>query len=258
MDPDLHTEAESAIAEIGTNAVRHLTKRILYEPSRLSRHMLDATERLPDNFQQPILRFFRTDRALYEREQLGIEGFRILGPAARGAIPVLIRCLATHSRRDDRPVLMALSCIGEESLPPIVSVMTNLNNPTNLRAEAASWIMRMGMVNSFAASNLVCCIQDKQTEVALNAAYALAHRAMRPDIVLPLLIAHARDTNCANRYGAVEAIGEYGKDARSAIPLLVELLKDPQELVRYEATNSLYKIDRTVLPEGTVPLMPID
>jgi hypothetical protein len=258
MDPDFHTEGEAAIGKIGTNAVMYLTKMLLYEPSSLSRELLDLTDRLPDNLQGPCRRLFVSNHDLHEREQLAIEGFRILGPVARGAIPNLVRCLVTHARKDERPVLIALGCIGEESLPPIVSAMTNLDNPKSLRAEAALWIMGLRMINSFTASNLVHCAQAKEPEIALNAAYALASQSKEPNIVLPVLIAHAHDTNSLTRFSVIEAIGEYGEKAQPAVPLLVKLLSDPEEYVRSEATNSLFNIDKTALPEGTVIPVRID
>jgi HEAT repeat protein len=110
--------------------------------------------------------------------------------------------------------------------------------------------------NSFTTSNLVACIQKQEPEVGLASAQALAHSQLEMAIVLPFLTNHAGDTNSVIRMNVATCIGAYGSKAASALPILLELLKDPSRDVRDSATNAVYVIDPTLLPPGTIPSRP--
>ena len=134
--------------------------------------------------------------------------------------------------------------------------MTNRSNPAELRVQAAYWVGSIHILNSFAASNLVHCVQADEREVALAAAITLAARHFEPDLVIPALTNLIHDATPAIRSLAVEYIidgynGYYGNKAEMALPTFLELLSDPSIGVRISATNAVYRINPNLLPPGT-------
>jgi hypothetical protein len=146
-----------------------------------------------------------------------------------------------------------LVAIGDDSIPPIVNVMTNLAYSKDIRINAVYWLRSLGTLNSFATSNLVACIQKQEPEVGLAAAGVLAGSRLEVEVVLPFLTNLASDANSGIRKNVASCIGAYGPKARSAVPILLQLQKDSSRDVRVSATNAVYAIDRTLLPPGTKP-----
>jgi len=242
------TEAEAAVAlnAIGTNALPWLTKWLLYEPSKLKLKMIELSERLPTRMRNVVL----GNHSSYSRGELAIHGLMLLGRQARPAIPVLIRSLVVHGVGNDGwPITEVLASIGEESLPPLVAIMTNSANSPQLRAAAVFWIESMHITNSFVTSNLVACLHGAETEVARQAAYVLAGAQLEPEAVLPFLTNVVHHTNSNIRLTVIDSISQYGIAAHSALPTLLELLKDSDLRVRRAATDAVIKIDRSILPQ---------
>lgn len=254
MNPDTEAEAALVIRQIGTNAVPWLTRWLIYRPSTIRLKLNETAGRLREKLRHcPI-----ADSPSYSRHALASEGFYLLGPDASSAVPGLIEYLVSNSGNDNILVFDALRSIGEESLPPLISLVTNVHNPKRLRLDALCWVLRTRAFSEFAASNFVESVKSKDPELALSAAYTLSRETTAPELVLPILTGYSRDTNWSTRAAVAKSMGEYGVKARSAVRFLIELLEDPQEEVRIEATNSVYYIDRTLLPEGTRPSQRID
>jgi HEAT repeat protein len=250
-------EATAAVRQIGTNAIPSLTKWLLYEPSKMKLRMVDACEKLPCKIQIP-LRDFIGDRLWKVRPDLATYGFSLLGPEAKPAIPELVRALALYQKQSHdnylsfRRTFIAASVfrsVGEDSLPPLVTVMTNRANPKELRIEAVRWISSIRIFNSFAISNLVQCLQDPERDVAMTAAFTLAGSKLEPDMVIPFLTnaVHSIRSNEHDRREAVEYLGHYGQTARMALPTLIELMSDPSERVRKSVPNAIADIAPEVL-----------
>jgi hypothetical protein len=252
QDPS-ENEALTAINQIGTNAVPWLTKWIVYEPSKTKLRLIDFTEKFPEKLQRPLQVMITGDRMWAVRDELAIIGFTELGPQARPAVPELVRALVRGKGVFGYPLTPALVAIGDDSIPPIVNVMTNLANPKELRIRAVCWLGALRTENSFATSNLVECIQKQEPEVGLASAGVLARSQLEAEVVLPFLTNLAGDANSGIRKNVASCIGAYGPKARSAVPILLELQKDSSRDVRVSATNAVFVIDRTLLPPGARP-----
>jgi HEAT repeat protein len=249
-------EATAAVRQIGTNAVPSLTQWLLYEPSKIRLNLIAATWKLPRKIQTALwdIGALVGDRHWNVRNDLALYGFSLLGPQAQPAIPDLVRALVNHEAPGaNLNITRVLRTIGEDSLPPLVTVMTNRANPAELRVDAVRWIRSTHIFNSFAVSNLVDCLQNQQSEVAVAAAFALADSKFEPDVVLPFLTnaVHSVRLNERERREAVDYINEYGQVARPAVPALVELMADPSDRVRDSVTNALSNIAPELLNQAT-------
>jgi len=125
-------DATAAVRQIGTNALPSLTKWLLYEPSTMKLRMLDASEKLPRKICNPLRDFIAGDRLWKVRPDLADYGFALLGPEAHPAIPELVRALNLHMKDHYYfRITAVLRYIADDSLPPLVTVMTNRANQTS-------------------------------------------------------------------------------------------------------------------------------
>jgi hypothetical protein len=241
-------EATAAIRLIGTNAVPSLTRWLLYEPSKMKLKMLAANEKLPRKICDPLQDFITGDRHWKNRSDLPEYGFGLLGPEARPAIPDLVQALVRHQNRSYLLTTL-LRGIGDESLPPLATLVTNRANPKELRVEGIQWILSTRIINELAVLNLEECLHDQERDVAIEAAFALAAERIEPDVIIPFLTnaVHTISSNDLDRRAVVEHLNEYGKAAQPAIPTLIELMADPSDLVRNSVTNALGNIAPEVL-----------
>jgi len=253
FDRPSEDEASTAISQIGTNAIPWLTKWIVYEPSKTKLRLMAFTEKLPRKFQGPLQVMITDDRMWAVRDDLAIRGFRALGPQARSAAPELVQALVRGKGMYGYPLTAALVAIGDDSIPPIVNVMTNLANPKELRIHAVYWLGSLRTANGFATSNLVACIQKQEPEVGLASAGVLASSRLEIEVVLPFVTNLAGHANSLIRKNVASCIGAYGPKARSAVPTLLELQKDSLLDVRASATNAVFLVDPTLLPPGDRP-----
>ncbi|HVY68696.1 MAG TPA: HEAT repeat domain-containing protein, partial [Verrucomicrobiae bacterium] len=72
---------------------------------------------------------------------------------------------------------------------------------------------------------------------------ALSQLQADPATTIPLLIKLLGDTRDDLPPAAAEALGNYGTQARAAVPKLLELLKVPDKELRHAINGALPKID---------------
>jgi len=129
-----------------------------------------------------------------------ISALGFLGPSARQAVPALIEELQIGS-------LTALESLGNigpvavEAVPIMISELERVD-----RDQAQPWVISLGRIGSEAAVPILCEIIDE-----LNVKARQGHRALAPAFT---------------RQRAVEALGQIGKTAHGAVPLLVRLLRE--------------------------------
>jgi HEAT repeat protein len=76
----------------------------------------------------------------------------------------------------------------------------------------------------------------------LHGIHALKERADQANVVVPALMEVLKDSDTFVRRDAAAALGEFGPDAKSAVPALLALQND-KEPVRRAAADALEKID---------------
>jgi hypothetical protein len=110
-----HREADEAVRNIGTNALPILLELIDAKDSRFKLKMMDLAGK-----QSVIKTHFTTAKT---RQQIALTAFRVLGPAAKPAIPKLGEILASGQWM----AAPALSAIGPDSIGTLVNGLTNTN-----------------------------------------------------------------------------------------------------------------------------------
>ncbi len=135
-----------------------------------------------------------------------------MGPTARAAVPGLLYAFKTAHADVSTCAAMALAQIGREAQDAVPELVAALKNPDlAIRAEAAG---------------------------------ALWSIAKHRDVV-PALIAALKDPRGRLPGRAAFFLGEIGKDAKPAVPVLLELLKDPTKwYVRADAAVALWRIEK--------------
>jgi len=178
--------------------------------------------------------------------------FEMLGADASPAVPELVRIMKeAKGERIRERAMYALAYIGKDGLPPLLEVLGDPNNADRRNAAFAIAILRgQGAVLKPAVPLLVKSLEDTDRNVSTAGAMILGELGLEPEIAVPALTNCLKSTDWCLCDEAVSALGEFGDGARRAIPALVVALGDPDESVRYSATNALKKIAPEVLMES--------
>jgi len=91
-----------------------------------------------------------------------------------------------------------------------------------------------------------------EPDLPIRAANALGAWRVEPDLVVPVLAECVRSQKTVPRMYTVRALAEFGEQARSAVPALLEALSDSDDFVRVQATNAMMRIAPEVLTNGVV------
>lgn len=169
-----------------------------------------------------------------------------IGPAAKQAIPVLIKSSA-GTNAEERAY--AAYTMGRLALEPalVVPVLTHALHDVDreVRYNAAfglGGIAFMGGDARPAVPVLVETLKDDYGTARAAAAMALGHIHAEPSLVVPALSGALRDSSEFVRAQAAGALAEFGTNARPAAETLTSLLTDPNAAAREAATNALRRI----------------
>jgi hypothetical protein len=246
-------EAVEAVRQIGTNALPFLIRWIQCEESELGRGAVvdGLVRKLPVRLEHFVSNILPQNKAA-QRWYCGLEGFRILGERAAPAIPELMGILlGTNSGSDFRSMSagIALRFIGEAAVPALAQSIRDPACPG--REQAASVVVEMsgeGVRVRPVVEALVDSVGDTNTEFAVLAVESLGRMRVEPDIAVPALVRAARGIPMDEYWGfllrrsAIRALGEFGQQAKEAVPVLREMSMDERAEVRIEATRALFRI----------------
>jgi hypothetical protein len=235
-------EAEDAIRKIGTNALPHLVARLRYKRPAWKTKAVRIAIDLPGPLDDWLTTLILEKEDKYEA---AYEGFEILGPAATPAVPELIELLRDKDTWDIAQV--ALMRVGEPAIPGLAAALTNRSNPPRIRAAAADVLGNSGESNSAVVKILLPCLED-EPHVARFSAVALGHLKMESEIVVPALAQAVTGRYLEVRGASIWALGQFGTNATSALPLLTNLLDHPDRRIRDAVTNALENIAPGFLP----------
>jgi len=183
--PPSYVEANTAIREIGTNAVPILLRMLQGPDATLKDRLWDLARKQ---------HFFAVPPRFYPNPKFEIAaGFRALGKTASNAVPSLI-VMFTHY-----PTVAFL----QQAVPEILGDI----GPAARRAVPI-------LLRAATHTNQV---------VRNNAIFALGKIGAEPDSVVPVLINRLKDTDTQVRTQAARALGAFGGKAGSATPALIEL-----------------------------------
>jgi HEAT repeat protein len=94
---------------------------------------------------------------------------------------------------------------------------------------------------------LVRLVNDRDLELASDAARILGIWGFKPEVALPALTNALHSSDAFLRMEAVRAIGRYGEAARSCEPALLRMLADSNAEVRFEACSALWLVGADAL-----------
>jgi hypothetical protein len=197
----------------GTNAIPVLLEMLRRKDSVLERRLHTLARR------QHLLKIHHAED-VYWNDQ-GAQGFRALGPAAKDAVPDLIRIYEQRiSERSQTTACWALGFIGPEARAAVPSLLRALADTNYVQARVYA-IEALGKIHA------------------------------QPEIVVPALIKALEEPEPLG--GLNEALGEFGPDAKSAVPAIVMNVRRHRE-DSFVATEALKKID----PEATAQVVAIE
>jgi len=245
------SNSQHAIRQIGTNAIPCLLRWMSFEPSPLRYKILGLSSRLPGTLPQKVYPYL-SGRSQDQLAQAAQFGLRTLGPEARSAAPELAR-LAITARYPERASSCAglLSSLGPDALPGLVAVATS----TNLDAArcAAGGIASFGTNALPHVPTLLRALHGSRDEPAYGAVTALGALHLWPSTVVPELTLLLDPTNHdIRRFSAVNALPQFGYEAKSAVPALQNALTDPDTQMRSLARKAL----TSIAPEALTNLPP--
>jgi HEAT repeats len=224
--------ATNAIKNLGTNALPFLVIEI---------------KTLADIYQQNPTNFY-TAPEFVNRFHGVRSAFTALGSVAKPAVPDLENELSNGKF----PILAAealKSIDPEEAATAFVQALTNYN--LNVRLAAIGFLGTLnGATNAnLAIPGLIDCLKyespdARAVELRTLAAQTLGNIRDNPEIVVPALIERLqKETNHIARSVDARSLGNYGKEARTAIPALRLATNDPEGHVSSMATAALKRIE---------------
>lgn len=196
-------------------------------------------------------------------ENLGLNGFRILGSAARPAIPDLINVIGRNNNWPES----ALLCVGTNAIPALIEfAATNQTAdtpgdwrrgiPSNLaRQYAIETLNRFGTNAEAALPILLKCYRDEMMRSRADVASAMASVGHNyPERVVPALIEMLTNYPPYLKFSAVEGLESFGHSATSAVPELIALSHDSDPQMQIAASVALKRIAPET-PDALVPLI---
>jgi hypothetical protein len=209
---EVDTATESAIRQIGTNAIPIYLEMMASKESSLTIKLLSS---IPSRWfgwaHLPSSGDYR--HKVEMRRRLGAYAFIALDRDAKPAVPALIALL-----NDKHP---------------------------DVRYVAVFALRSLGPVASDALPSLIKCLDDPEFTVRDDAVMGLGTIQEQPQRVIPILIQFV-EKNRAERIlcrDAMDSLRMFGGKAKASVPTLVGLLDDSVEDIRSAATNALLTID---------------
>ncbi|MDB6122230.1 MAG: repeat protein [Pedosphaera sp.] len=205
-------EAETAIRNIGTNALPFLMKMMSAQESALKIKLLTH---IPKSWRTrlhlPGVNDYKHELA--ERRRRGAHGLVALGAVAEPTVPALIAQL-----QDKEPDVRYVAVFALRSLGPIAKD---------------------------ALPALITCLNDPEFTVKDDAVLGLGTLEPKPEQVVPALIdfLQKNSKNVILCQDAMTSLGIFREKAKPAVPVLIEFLDNEQASIRSDATNALKLID---------------
>jgi hypothetical protein len=234
-------EAAEAVRQIGTNAIPTFLKWADKDYRVVWKHKL--WEAIPKSLQNShSLQWWLVTQDHY-RVNRALSGFYLLGSNATPAVPELTRRMMTRNSDSGITAVMTLGNMGGPGLPALLSALTNTRTPNRVMV-ANSAIQAISVASNDISGFVVLaqCVQDVDPGVGSTAAEGLGLIMNQPSIAIPALVEGLKVSKGQVRARSADALGNYGAQARSAVPALLEYQNDADWFVRQCVSNALQKL----------------
>jgi HEAT repeat protein len=168
------------------------------------------------------------------------------GPAARDAVPALVKALAEDKSDDLFKILDALQEIGSDDKVVVPSVVMILKHQdSSLRAHAAHKLATIGP-SAEALPALLESLADSDHLVRFWTVRALGKLGPAAKSAVPVLIETLnREREDGSMVGCIAVtLGQIGPDARAAVPSLKEMLVRRDASISTSAALALWRIEK--------------
>ena len=197
-----------------------------------------------------LIAMFNDEQIPEQYRQVPLEALAMIGGAHPDAIPALISTLelavvggAQLGTRLTMSVIDSIGLVGPDArlaVPLLIRCLRDLTQPSEVRRRAVSAIGAMKTFAPEATRPLLESLElDPDEAVRDAAAQSLARQGPS---VLPLLLRYLEHPHAAVRWRITKSIGEVRPRASSAQEAVLTLLSDVDEQVRICALETLYEI----------------
>jgi HEAT repeat protein len=216
-------EAIESINALCTNAIPKLLDAIAYDPNPRARALSTLRHVLPASAANRLLKPFAYDyRSLRAADAL--TALQALGPQAAPAVPGLAELANNPNLAVAAQALLALSRIGANGLPPLLSAATNVTCPYRVQVlHRLATMNYLGSGASPAVPALALCCQDTNPVIVVAAARALGDLAICPELTLPVLTALQTNSNVEVQAQATKSISRFGPEAWQTGPAVFQV-----------------------------------
>jgi len=244
-------QTADAVRKMGTPTLPFLIEMIDARDSRAQQSLVELADDIGVHWFEYV--------PAAQRHLRSLAAFRSLGPAAKPAVPQLIRSLRHEQTR--RIAQIALGAIGSPSVGPLITALADSRPGVRAGAAAAlgecvwptrgapgelreerEWAAIMAGVST-ACPGLIRCLKDADPQVRAAAAATLGKFGLEPSAIVPALAEALNDRDPQVRRAAALALGFFREAAAPAVPALVRLIKDPDAKVSEGAAFAVRLID---------------
>jgi len=247
-------DASNAVVELGTTAMPWYLEWIRGEPSRTEflvwRTMAGAWKRvprslLPDAWAPSISSDIDP---WWRRACASLEAMKILDPRLTPFIPELANLAATGSNPSSILAARALTSLGPEAWPAVLSLVTNTHLPAS--EAAMDGLVSMGEQARPAIPTLIQRVESGNALQAGRAVWILGELHLEPGESVPALRRVLNQQHFVLQRQAAYALGKFGSDARPALPDLQRLQEGADRHLASEASNAIQSITSPPIPTG--------
>jgi HEAT repeat protein len=171
---------------------------------------------------------------------------KIVGRKDKALIPVILEILKSPRGRDVSDLTSAIASYTppvKDAVPVLAALLGEPDERTSKAAASALGDMKAAALPAL-ADLTNCLATHRQNETRQEAAEAIGELGPKAAAAVPALMKAAEsDKWPAVRKAAVSALGEMGTAASAAIPMLRKALESPDDWMRLEARNALFRVE---------------
>ncbi len=163
-----------------------------------------------------------------------------MGPAAKAAVPELVRSLKDASAPEPEAVVRILGTIGPDAKDAVPVLSAAIDNK-ELRDHAVEALCRIGPAAKSALPAIQRAIRDAQTK---DKDYSLVSwLSGLGEAAIPFLLELLDEEDITAQWYSLIALGKMGSLAKPAAPKVEVLLKHKEASLRRMAAEALWRID---------------
>jgi HEAT repeat protein len=218
-EPDVRRAAANALAQLGQRASAAVPALIAF---------LESGDAARGTVETPLA------MRLPQTANLALLALGNIGPAARPAVPVILRRFPTSDKQTQREMLLCLAGIGPAAREGAATLAKAMRSgQPEFRMTAACALLCVAPEDRAAAALLNDALKGKEKEARGQALRACVEVGPTSTALVAALRALLEDEDEYTRIGASEALGRIGPGAAAAVPALEKLLTRADDHMRH-------------------------